>query len=257
MLVSFLWPHPFSFSLLRLSSPMVVRLRLQRWGNLHRPFYRIAIADSRRHVSKKVIEYLGTYDPLVDRQGLKHLRLNIPRTKYWLAVGAQPSDTLKRLLANFSILPLPPSKSRLPAEVGLMNAMVGRGAVGEVMGREEGEGRQVRTAWLYPSSKGIPYDDTRRLEDMAREREKEQRFKAGEEGEVREEVAGKKKFPFTIAPTPVTLTAWQVAQKRYQRSIIPAVAFTLPPPPSPSPAAELSSLSSEAPSPAETSPSPA
>ena len=37
---------------------MVVRIRLQRHGRIHRPFYRIAIADSHRHVSKKVIDYI-------------------------------------------------------------------------------------------------------------------------------------------------------------------------------------------------------
>ena len=37
---------------------MVVRIRLQRHGRIHRPFYRIAVADSQRHVSKKVIDYI-------------------------------------------------------------------------------------------------------------------------------------------------------------------------------------------------------
>jgi small subunit ribosomal protein S16 len=76
---------------------MVVKIRLSRYGRAHAPYYRIMIADSRRARDGKHIEQVGAYDPLV-KNGVKHLRLNTERIRHWLAVGAQPSDTVARLL---------------------------------------------------------------------------------------------------------------------------------------------------------------
>eukprot|EP00741_Cyanophora_paradoxa_P017942 tig00021036_g17325.t1 len=90
---------------------MVVRIRLARFGHKDRPFYRIHVADSRRFVQKKFIENVGTYDPLPNRKtGEKELVLETDRVKYWLSVGAQPSDTVARLLWRAGILPEPPRK---------------------------------------------------------------------------------------------------------------------------------------------------
>ena len=81
---------------------MAVRLRLKRFGRRHRSFYRINAVDSRRPRDGRVLEELGWYDPEAkahDRQ----VSLNRERVEHWLAVGAQPSETVRDLLVRHGI----------------------------------------------------------------------------------------------------------------------------------------------------------
>mmetsp|Transcript_38215 Transcript_38215/g.94969 ORF Transcript_38215/g.94969 Transcript_38215/m.94969 type:complete len:117 (-) Transcript_38215:92-442(-) len=84
---------------------MVVKIRLARFGHRNMPFYRIFVADSRSPRDGKHIEVVGHYDPKPEIDGNKHMGLKIDRVKYWLSVGAQPSDTVARLLGQAGILP--------------------------------------------------------------------------------------------------------------------------------------------------------
>ena len=82
---------------------MAVRIRLKRVGRRHRPSYRVAAVNSRRARDSKVIEELGSYDPIcVDPA--RQVTLNRDRIGYWLSVGAQPSDTVRRLLEKQGIV---------------------------------------------------------------------------------------------------------------------------------------------------------
>ncbi len=54
---------------------------------------------------------LGTYDPIASKDGVKEVRVKVDRMKYWLSVGAQPSETVARLLAHVGMLPPPPIRS--------------------------------------------------------------------------------------------------------------------------------------------------
>ena len=87
---------------------MVVKLRMQRFGRIRTPFYKIVAIDSRKARNAQPIEYLGTWDPLPDKDGRKSLRLSEDRVKYWLTVGAQPSDAVAKLLWRVKMLPKPP-----------------------------------------------------------------------------------------------------------------------------------------------------
>ncbi|CAK4674128.1 hypothetical protein LEN26_012311 [Aphanomyces euteiches] len=89
---------------------MVVRLRLARWGRTHSPFYRIVAADARCPRDGRHLEVLGTYNPIAAADGVKELRVNNDRVKYWLSVGAQPSDRVSFLLGLANVLPIPPSR---------------------------------------------------------------------------------------------------------------------------------------------------
>uniref|UniRef100_A0A7S0PPZ8 Ribosomal protein S16 n=1 Tax=Micromonas pusilla TaxID=38833 RepID=A0A7S0PPZ8_MICPS len=89
---------------------MPVRIRLARYGHRNHPFYRIYVADSRAPRDGKHLEIVGHYDPKPEIDGNKHLGLKIDRVKYWLSVGAQPSDTVARLLGQAGIIPPPPRK---------------------------------------------------------------------------------------------------------------------------------------------------
>jgi len=80
----------------------VVRLRLQRLGRKNRPFYRLSAIDGRTRRDGRVIETLGWYDPLAAAD--KQLQLNDDRTKHWLSMGAQPSDTVRNILAKRNLI---------------------------------------------------------------------------------------------------------------------------------------------------------
>eukprot|EP00316_Scyphosphaera_apsteinii_P003814 CAMPEP_0119329526 /NCGR_PEP_ID=MMETSP1333-20130426/76096_1 /TAXON_ID=418940 /ORGANISM="Scyphosphaera apsteinii, Strain RCC1455" /LENGTH=108 /DNA_ID=CAMNT_0007338671 /DNA_START=15 /DNA_END=341 /DNA_ORIENTATION=+ len=93
---------------------MVLKLRLQRGGHLHQAFYRIVAADSKAPRDGKFVEKLGTYNPLPDRDGIKHVTLNVKRIKYWIMQGAQPTETVAQLLARAQVLPPSPRRGMGP-----------------------------------------------------------------------------------------------------------------------------------------------
>ena len=74
---------------------MAVSIRLRREGAKNRPYYKVVVADSRSPRDGKFIEIIGTYDPKVAGE---NSTLKIDRAEYWIARGAQPSDTVRSLL---------------------------------------------------------------------------------------------------------------------------------------------------------------
>lgn len=70
---------------------MSVKIRLKRTGAKNSPVYRIVVADNRSPRDGKFIEELGVYHP---RQKGTNYTLNLERAKYWISVGALPSDTV-------------------------------------------------------------------------------------------------------------------------------------------------------------------
>lgn len=86
---------------------MAVRLRLKRFGRRHRPTYRINAIDRRRAANGKVLEELGSYDPM-NKDPEKQASFNKERIEYWLSVGATASDTVQNLLAKngFDVKPV-------------------------------------------------------------------------------------------------------------------------------------------------------
>ncbi len=83
----------------------MVRLRMKRTGRTNRPFYRISAIDQRTRRDGKVIEALGWYDPIA-KDPAKQIEINLDRVKYWLSVGAQPSDTVQDFLAKRGLIEL-------------------------------------------------------------------------------------------------------------------------------------------------------
>jgi len=72
-----------------------VKIRLARFGSKKRPFYRIVVSDSRSPRDGRFIEKVGTYDPLQDPPDVK---VDEERLKFWLARGAQLTETVRSLL---------------------------------------------------------------------------------------------------------------------------------------------------------------
>ncbi|KAM3416674.1 Ribosomal protein S16 [Cercospora zeina] len=96
---------------------MVLRLRLARvstptGAKRHSPFYNIVLAQDRTARDSKPMEVLGTYDPIPKlpvgaepgQKKQKDIKIDVSRAKYWLGVGAQPSDTVWRLLSMIGLL---------------------------------------------------------------------------------------------------------------------------------------------------------
>ena len=74
----------------------MVRIRLTRQGSKKRPYYRVVVQDSRKPRDGATIEEVGYYHP-INVEG-KQISLNTDRINYWVGVGAQPSETVKKLL---------------------------------------------------------------------------------------------------------------------------------------------------------------
>lgn len=74
---------------------MAVSIRLRREGAKNRPYYKIVVTDSRSPRDGKFIEIIGTYDP---KKAGHNSTLDIDRAQYWIARGAQPSDTVRSLI---------------------------------------------------------------------------------------------------------------------------------------------------------------
>ena len=73
---------------------------MKQFGRKHRPYYRICAMDIRRPRDGRVLEELGTYDPMVPETDARAV-LNGERIAYWLSVGAQPSDKVRVLIKKY------------------------------------------------------------------------------------------------------------------------------------------------------------
>ena len=74
---------------------MAVKIRLKRMGKIRNAQYRIVVIDSRAKRDGRAIEEIGIYQPKTDPS---IIRVNSERVQYWLGVGAQPSETVEKLL---------------------------------------------------------------------------------------------------------------------------------------------------------------
>ncbi|KAK5459830.1 37S ribosomal protein S16, mitochondrial [Exophiala xenobiotica] len=117
---------------------MVLRIRLARFGTKRAPVYNIVLAQAKSARGKKPIEVLGTYDPIpriplatpgdtplpaadevststsaivVPPKRYKDIKLDTARTKYWLGVGAQPTEPVAKLLNMIGLVEPKPSRT--------------------------------------------------------------------------------------------------------------------------------------------------
>ena len=74
---------------------MAVKMRLKRMGQKKAPFYRVVVADSRSPRDGRFIEEVGYYDPT---QNPSVVKIDEEKAKKWLATGAQPTETVAKLL---------------------------------------------------------------------------------------------------------------------------------------------------------------
>ena len=93
----------------------MVRIRMKSLGRRHRPFFRICAIDSRRPRDGRPIEELGHYDPM-SRNPETQTVLDVSRIRYWLSVGAQPSEKVQALLRRFKVTKPKPGEDWRVAE---------------------------------------------------------------------------------------------------------------------------------------------
>jgi len=110
---------------------MAVRIRLARFGTKRKPVYNIVVAQAKSARDSKPMEVLGTYNPIPQTplaspetpeylptgekfapKKFKDVKLDSSRTKYWLGVGAQPSEPVAKLLCLIGLMEPKPSNTK-------------------------------------------------------------------------------------------------------------------------------------------------
>jgi small subunit ribosomal protein S16 len=82
---------------------MSVANRLTRGGSKKRPYYKVVVSNSRAPRDGKYLEQVGTYNPLLAKDDANRVRLVEDRVRYWIGVGAQPTDRVARMLDKAGI----------------------------------------------------------------------------------------------------------------------------------------------------------
>jgi len=80
---------------------MTVKIRLKRMGSKRNPFYRVVVADARAPRDGRIIEQIGTYNPVANPVEVK---LDEEKAMNWMANGAKPSDTVRNLFSKEGIM---------------------------------------------------------------------------------------------------------------------------------------------------------
>jgi small subunit ribosomal protein S16 len=79
---------------------VAVRIRMKRLGRKHRPYFRIVAIDHHQPRDGRVIEELGSYDPMVKNTD-ERVKLRPERVKYWMSVGAKASENVEILIKKY------------------------------------------------------------------------------------------------------------------------------------------------------------
>ena len=83
---------------------MSVKMRLSRGGTKKRPYYYIVIAEAAAPRDGRYIEQIGTHNPMLPKDHADRVKLDLDRAKYWISVGAQPTDRVARFLDKAGLL---------------------------------------------------------------------------------------------------------------------------------------------------------
>jgi len=86
---------------------MSLKIRLSRKGAKKRPFYRIVVANERSPRDGRYVENVGTYNPMLNKENIDRVNLNVERIKYWLSKGANPTRRVAYFLGYAKITEMP------------------------------------------------------------------------------------------------------------------------------------------------------
>ena len=86
---------------------MALKIRLARGGAKKSPYFRMVVTESRNARDGRFIEKVGTYNPLLDQSNDNRVVVKAERIKYWMSVGAKPSDRVALLLSKLGLCDKP------------------------------------------------------------------------------------------------------------------------------------------------------
>ena len=90
---------------------MSVKIRLSRGGAKKRPYYYVVVANTSSPRDGRYIEQIGTFNPMLKKDDENRVKLDLERAKYWVGVGAQPTDRVARFLDANGLLKRTPSNN--------------------------------------------------------------------------------------------------------------------------------------------------
>lgn len=164
---------------------MAIALRLSRGGAKKRPYYRIVAADSRKPRDGRYLEQLGTYNPLLAKDDPARVKLDEDRVRYWLGVGAQPSDRVARFLDAAGIRERAarnnPKKGE-PGDNAKQRAEEKAAKVAEAAEAEEAAKAAAEEAAKAPVEEEVPAEDAAGAEAPAEEAPAEEATEEKSEG---------------------------------------------------------------------------
>lgn len=97
---------------------MAIKIRLARAGSKKRPYYHVVVADVRAPRDGRVIERIGSYNPMLEKGDEKRVVLDTDRVTHWLKNGAQPTDRVERFLDAAGLLKRSPRNNPNKAKPG-------------------------------------------------------------------------------------------------------------------------------------------
>ena len=137
---------------------MPVRIRLARGGAKKRPFYRIVVADSRRSRDGKFIDQVGTYNPMLPKDSPERVKIDVEKTKDWIAKGAQPSDRVTLFLSKLDVVEKPVITEKTKKHLPKKKAQERLAAAKEKEEKEEKE-EEAKKAAEAPAEAEAEVDD--------------------------------------------------------------------------------------------------
>ena len=138
----------------------MLRIRLRRTGKKKQPSYRVVVADQRAPRDGAFVEVLGHYNP---RTSPRTLVLEEDRVRYWLSQGAQPSETVHRLLHSEGLIDVaPPQRHTSPSKAELRD---------DAATEEAAEASPAAAVETAPSAEAAPSSETESSETESSETE--------------------------------------------------------------------------------------
>jgi small subunit ribosomal protein S16 len=140
---------------------MATKIRLARAGSKKRPYYHVVIADVRSPRDGRVIERIGSYNPMLEKGDEKRVVLDIERATYWLQSGAQPTDRVERFLDAAGLL-------KRTAKSNPNKAKPGAKALERLEEKKAAE-EAAREAAAAPAEEAAPAEDAPAAEEASAE----------------------------------------------------------------------------------------
>ena len=140
---------------------MATKIRLARAGSKKRPYYHVVVADVRAPRDGRVIERIGSYNPMLEKGDEKRVVLDIERATYWLQSGAQPTDRVERFLDAAGLL-------KRTAKSNPNKAKPGAKALERLEEKKAAE-EAAREAAAAPAEEAAPAEDAPAAEEASAE----------------------------------------------------------------------------------------